>query len=329
MRFDLIIRGRVARTAVITALCALLVATSTAIAGASGGELRLPAGAPRPKLCTCPAEAFTDLGGTREVEISLEGKKKKTVAATRVDLIVHANGTFQMGRKAGPKEVKSETELAGQLRAALFHARRLNYVEDDGCSVIDLVIYAAPDVPFMRLAKVMQVAGEERLKIYRIHFAVRDPDSGKEGVVTYYLPRQVALVNAEAAPPDGRYEVFFCGLGDGTPLYEIKAIQGPRGPVRKKDKAAAAASGKQFNTLEEFLKAFDACRKKHAGAHFYFTLGGVPIDLEPSERDRIRTQDFVDLLAGLTVRGVDTKMTAPVYVEEIIEEIEELPPEDE
>ncbi len=278
------------------------------------GELRLPRGFEKPELCVIAGTPLKTIPGEREIEVDLSEGLVKIKARTRVDVVLNKDGSIRLGDGSLHGKSRDAAKNVDAIRGLLIRAVRKNYKKPNGCSVADLVIYATPKTSFVHLQKLIQVACEERIQIYRLHFAVQDGKTGKEGVLTYFLPHEFGLRSGEKPPVGRRYELFFAGDSGGNPLYRISRIG-----EKKEDR--------DFDSLSGFLAALDSLREEQEKTKFYFALGGVPYSVSAPRKAGICVEDFVRMLAALTARGVDLTASAKVYVEEYAEEyIEELEP---
>jgi len=182
--------------------------------------------------------------------------------------------------------------------------------ELDGADV-DLVIYASPDVPLAGLCKLMQVACEENIKIYRYHIGVKDEETGKNGILSYCPPMDIGLPDGdsgEEGKPD-RYEVMIWTHSTES-AYSIVS-------TNKEEKT--------YKSLDELEKALDDIKKRSPDAEITMGIGGVPLHLRSPEKPAVTVKDLVDVMTLLVSKGAE--LTKPrideiEMIEEIIEEIE-------
>jgi hypothetical protein len=216
---------------------------------------------------------------------------------SRMEVILHKDGTIETGgeRYAG------EDGIYGLLyHAAHLYGRTSSAEAVPNLSDIDLVVYAAPDVPQLHLRKIMIQAGCDPVFIYRFHIAVKDKKTGEPGSLPIFLPRLTGAGSSGGIEPDP------CRIC----IYENES-----GPFFSIWTNFVTEDEVTCESVEDLKKIMEQVKKQHPDVRFTVTLGGVPLDADLCGPATMG--DLVEAFNLLLKMGADTK--SPGYVEEIEE----------
>lgn len=167
---------------------------------------------------------------------------------------------------------------------------------DSGLADVDLVIYASPDVPVYHFQKLIMIACEYGIQIYRIHIRVKDKETGKDGVLSFYVP--CVYVSRD----DARQKEFLANT------YEVTFENGPRGAGYCLEFPSGKGDDKMFYSLEKLEKDLDVLKKLNPKARFLFGIGGFPMDLD-KKPFTAKVEELVGILTLLASKDADLKCT--------------------
>ena len=224
---------------------------------------------------------------------SLIGFEKRTLAgfhAKRYEGHADFRRLFHFAANLGKREVVS------------------NGKSNDSLADLDLVVYASSKIPLSHFQKMMHVACEDGIGIYRYHIGVQDKETKKKGILTYHIP----LVFVKSDDPDQKDFL--------SNDYCVTLYAWPKGCQYEFAKPKGEAE--YFDSLAELGKRIDVLKKEHPEARFRFTLGGIPLDAPMEKEESPTVQDLVDLMTLLASKGADLKCRKAKVVEylEILEE---------
>lgn len=219
--------------------------------------------------------------------------------------------------------LKWDGNIRGLLKFAASQGDRIKLSEEEGAfelADVDFVIRTSHKTRLLFLQRLMMMAGEEGTMIYRIHLAVKDKETGEEGLLSYYLPSEIAVMDD---PEDEafllhHYTVTLYAI-PGRLIYELQGLGG-------------SDAMKEVYSLEEVGKMMDKVKARDPEATFGIALGGIWLDeygqpqMEPLEKHTATVQDLVDFMTYMAARGADLKCLKTAVTE--VMEIEETEGED-
>jgi len=194
-----------------------------------------------------------------------------------------------------------------RIRSLLYFSAKRSRKEDDGCSNLNIFFHAPRDLPLRHLIHFILVCCQEDIKIYKLYLIVRDPKAKKNGVIPFFLPRDVGVNSLPMEPEELAllHTVIFTGYPDG-PHYELCRV-------------LDAHSTEAFDTLSDLENRIDTLKEKNPKTSFTFALGGFPLDPGPPGSSIVCVEDLAALLTSLSLRDVDLEAKkSNFYIEEEI-----------
>lgn len=219
------------------------------------------------------------------------------------------------------KLLKWDGNIRALLRFAASQGDRIKLSEEEGAfelANVDFVIRTSSKTRLLFLQRLLMMAGEDGTLIYRIHLAVKDKETGEEGLLSYYLPSEIAVMDD---PDDEGFLLHHYNVtiyaGPGMLTY---ALEGLGGSDEMKD----------VDSLEEVGKMMDKVKAQDPDATFGIAVGGIWLDeygqpqMEPLEKHTATVQDLVDFMTYMASRGADLKCLKTAVTELVeLEEVEE------
>jgi hypothetical protein len=248
----------------------------------------------------------------------------KLAGGVLLEVILYENGSILGFEKRTLQDVMDRTSHAVRFRGDQNIRRLFQYAARLGgtkklvdsehaleMADVDLVIHAAPGVHFEHFFRLIRVACEDGIRIYRFHLVVRDRETGKKGLLTYYMPG-LALTGEtpeEKKRVAGMYSVGFWPAPDDL-HFTFGKLSGEGSEVT-------------VRSLKELEEEIEVLQKSNPDASIGLELH-VPLEAPPSVKKPAVMKDLVDLMTLLGSKGADLKRIETVYREYLeIEEIEE------